>query len=199
MVLSAVIEALKGQELCRSCWWLAGRIRRSGTLDAAVSHGWILQAWQSRPIPDDNRKTFLFRYTHSHMFGPLRAAAVRAARPTRSFTPALRSFATTPRIRSDHHDHAPVITVGPGAKAGEVATDENQSTGLERYQVMGHHKGVDVFDMQGILMTRQGTLKDPILVPSFVSVTVWKSFLVSNCSIFCAVRNSPNWLHWLPR
>jgi len=73
----------------------------------------------------------------------------------------------TPRLRSADHDHPPVIATGPGAKAGEVATDENQATGLERFQVLGQAQGVDVFDMQGILMTRQGTLKNPIIVPSF--------------------------------
>lgn len=106
------------------------------------------------------------------MLTSFRALASRAVRPSKFATPSFRALSTTARLRSaDHHvDHAhgPVINVGPGAKAGEVATDENQATGLERYQLLGQHKGVDVFDMQGILMTKQGTLKDPIIVPTFV-------------------------------
>ncbi|KAG9051518.1 Cytochrome c oxidase subunit 4 [Tulasnella sp. UAMH 9824] len=104
------------------------------------------------------------------MLSSFRAVASRAVRPSSFSNTSIRALSATARIRSaDHHGdhHAPVISVGPGAKPGEVATDENQATGLERYQVLGQHKGVDVFDMQGILVTRQGTLKDPIIVPTF--------------------------------
>ncbi|KAG8897844.1 Vacuolar morphogenesis protein 6 [Tulasnella sp. 403] len=100
------------------------------------------------------------------MLSSFRLTAARAARTARPST-SIRALSSTPRSLSDH-DHAPVINVGPGAKPGEVATDENQSTGLERFQIEGQLRGVDVFDMQGILMTRQGTLKDPIIVPSFL-------------------------------
>ncbi|KAG9004580.1 Cytochrome c oxidase subunit 4 [Tulasnella sp. JGI-2019a] len=101
------------------------------------------------------------------MLSSLRTVAARAVIPTR-LAVASRSLSYTPRVLSDdHHGHAPVIHVGTGAKAGEVATDENQSTGLERFQIAGQNAGVDVFNMEGLHMTRQGTLKNPIIVPSF--------------------------------
>lgn len=100
------------------------------------------------------------------MLSSLRVAARRAVRPTFSAVP-FRGLSVSARLRSDAHSQP--IVVGEGAKPGEVATDENQSTGLERYQIEGQLQGIDVFDMQGIPMSRQGTLKDPVIVPTFVS------------------------------
>ena len=45
----------------------------------------------------------------------------------------------------------------PGAEVGSVPTDYNQSTGLERYEILGKMRGVDVFDMRPLDSSRTGT------------------------------------------
>ena len=55
----------------------------------------------------------------------------------------------------------------PGAAPGTVPTDLEQSTGLERLEILGKMQGVDVFDMKPLDASRRGTLEDPILVRSF--------------------------------
>ncbi|KAF3765240.1 COX5B-domain-containing protein [Cryphonectria parasitica EP155] len=56
--------------------------------------------------------------------------------------------------------------VGPGAKPGSVPTDLEQSTGMERLEILGKMEGVDVFDMRPLDASRKGTMKEPILVRS---------------------------------
>ncbi|TPX18394.1 uncharacterized protein E0L32_011704 [Thyridium curvatum] len=56
--------------------------------------------------------------------------------------------------------------LGPGAKPGTVPTDVEQSTGLERLEIMGKMEGVDVFDMRPLDASRLGTMADPIRVRS---------------------------------
>ena len=51
----------------------------------------------------------------------------------------------------DAHDLLP-----PGAAPGEVATDLDQSTGLERFEILGKMQGVDVFDMKPLDASRKG-------------------------------------------
>ncbi|OWT40532.1 cytochrome c oxidase subunit 5b [Cryptococcus neoformans Bt1] len=43
---------------------------------------------------------------------------------------------------------------------------ENQSTGLERFELLGNLEGVDVFDMKPLEVTRLGTVEDPIPIYS---------------------------------
>jgi cytochrome c oxidase subunit 5b len=89
-----------------------------------------------------------------------------ALRLSRQSPVAIRSIATTaPRWSGGSK---PAI-FGEGAKAGEVASDEQQATGLERLQLLGRMKGVDVFNEQPLDASRLGTLDDPIVVPSLVS------------------------------
>lgn len=45
---------------------------------------------------------------------------------------------------------------GPGAKEGTIPTDLEQSTGLERLEVLGKMEGVDIFDMRPLDASRQG-------------------------------------------
>lgn len=47
---------------------------------------------------------------------------------------------------------------------------ENQSTGLERFELLGKLEGVDVFDMKPLQVDRLGTMKEPIEVYSLVGV-----------------------------
>ncbi|KAG8705351.1 Cytochrome c oxidase subunit 4 [Ceratobasidium sp. 423] len=90
------------------------------------------------------------------MFSAIRTLPLRAR-------PIGRTFATTPRVFAGHK--APSL-LGEGAKAGQVPTDENQATGLERLELLGKMEGVDVFDMNPLEMTRMGTLQDPIKIYS---------------------------------
>lgn len=44
----------------------------------------------------------------------------------------------------------------PGAEPGEVPTDVEQATGLERLELLGKMQGVDVFDMRPLDASRKG-------------------------------------------
>ncbi|KAF8310966.1 cytochrome c oxidase polypeptide IV [Clavulina sp. PMI_390] len=93
------------------------------------------------------------------VFNTTARSAWRAAR-----VPATRTLSTSTRKFADAH--APPALLGEGAPTGTVPTDENQSTGLERLQLLGHMEGIDVFDMQPLEVTHLGTLKEPIIVKS---------------------------------
>ncbi|KAK0609760.1 cytochrome c oxidase subunit VB-domain-containing protein [Bombardia bombarda] len=56
--------------------------------------------------------------------------------------------------------------VGPGAAPGTVPTDLEQSTGMERLEILGKMEGVDIFDMRPLDSSRLGTLDNPIVVRS---------------------------------
>jgi len=98
-------------------------------------------------------------------------AAIRAARPAARLarsavkTSAVARTISTTSVRLSDHPVAPPV-FGTGAKPGEVPTDENQSTGLERVQIYGNLQGIHVFDNEPLDASRLGTLKDPIKVPS---------------------------------
>ncbi|GAB7357583.1 hypothetical protein MBLNU459_g0092t1 [Dothideomycetes sp. NU459] len=57
--------------------------------------------------------------------------------------------------------------LAPGAQPGTIPTDLEQSTGLERLEILGKMQGVDIFDMKPLDASRKGTLQDPIVVKSF--------------------------------
>ena len=81
----------------------------------------------------------------------------------------LRLLSTSRVAASEHHEGPPQL-YGPGAKnADTIPTDQEQATGLERYQLLGKMEGVDVFDMKPLESGRLGTIKNPIMVQSFVS------------------------------
>ncbi|GLB40389.1 putative cytochrome c oxidase [Lyophyllum shimeji] len=103
-------------------------------------------------------------------------SAVRAARPAvlaarsnlKQQTPAaLRALHTTLRVSSDDHGATVPKIYGPGAKPGTVPSDIEQSTGLERLQLLGELEGVRVFDDSPLDASRIGTKANPILVPSY--------------------------------
>ncbi|KAI1865967.1 hypothetical protein JX265_006995 [Neoarthrinium moseri] len=56
--------------------------------------------------------------------------------------------------------------LGPGAAPGTVPTDLEQSTGLERLEILGKMDGVDIFDMRPLDSSRKGTIDNPIMVKS---------------------------------
>jgi cytochrome c oxidase subunit 5b len=47
-----------------------------------------------------------------------------------------------------------------------VPTDLEQSTGLERLEILGKMEGIDIFDMRPLDASRRGTLDNPIMVRS---------------------------------
>ncbi|EEP76936.1 cytochrome c oxidase polypeptide IV [Uncinocarpus reesii 1704] len=55
---------------------------------------------------------------------------------------------------------------GPGAAPGTIPTDIEQATGLERLELLGKMKGIDIFNMQPLDASRLGTLDNPIMVKS---------------------------------
>lgn len=89
-----------------------------------------------------------------------------AARAVRSSS--LRTISTTAARRSEDHLAFAPNHFGPGAKKGEVATAENQSTGLDRVETLGLLQGVEVWDTAPLDSSRVGTMKDPIKVISYV-------------------------------
>ncbi|KAJ7931551.1 cytochrome c oxidase subunit VB-domain-containing protein [Mycena leptocephala] len=98
--------------------------------------------------------------------------AINAARPAlvarsalrSSVSSPLRAFSTTLRASSSAK---PPSIFGPGGKAGEVPTDFEQATGLERFEMLGEMEGIDVFDETPLDSSRVGTKKDPIMVLSY--------------------------------
>ena len=101
---------------------------------------------------------------------PLARTQARAALPSRAGG-ALRAFSSTSRALAGDH-HAPVPSpqfYGSGNTPPErIATDEEQATGLERFQLLGKMEGIDVFDMRSLDASRLGTMDDPIKVPTLV-------------------------------
>jgi hypothetical protein len=95
-----------------------------------------------------------------------RPVVLRAVRPAKST--AFRALSTTSTRRSGA---PPPQLFGPGGKAGEIPTDEQQATGLERFQLLGEMEGYDAFDLQPLDSSRVGTLQDPIKVYSLVNTS----------------------------
>jgi hypothetical protein len=51
-----------------------------------------------------------------------------------------------------------------------MPTDEQQATGLERFELLGKLQGQEVFDMEPLQMTHLGTTENPIQIKSYVSL-----------------------------
>ncbi|KAL1934663.1 hypothetical protein VTP01DRAFT_6845 [Rhizomucor pusillus] len=60
--------------------------------------------------------------------------------------------------------------IGPGAAAGEVPTDLQQATGLEREELLAKLEGRELFDMEPLNMTHLGTKSNPIVVKSYDAI-----------------------------
>ena len=110
---------------------------------------------------------------------PASFAARAALKPAR--LAAVRAISSTPARRSEHP--TPEI-YGEGAKAGQIPTDVNQSTGLERLQVLGALEGVEVFDLKPLDASRLGTLVEPVKVFSMVRRPPVEAYMP---------HQSPNW------
>ena len=117
---------------------------------------------------------------HSFFLCKMFQTAIRAAaRPAFSGARAalrrpatsLRAFSTTQRANSGP---PPPQLFGAGGKPGEVPTDIEQATGLERLQLLGELEGINVFDQEALDSSRVGTKADPIKVLSYVRADVAK-------------------------
>jgi cytochrome c oxidase subunit 5b len=63
----------------------------------------------------------------------------------------------------------------PGAPTGTIPTDLNQSTGLERLEILGKMEGIDIFDMRPMDASRKGLCLTAAALASFaIDRVVWQ-------------------------
>ena len=65
------------------------------------------------------------------------------------------------RLYMETEVRTPEDLLPPGAPEGTIPTDLNQSTGLERLELLGKMQGVDVFDMRPLDSSRTGAFYNP--------------------------------------
>lgn len=112
-------------------------------------------------------------------------SALPKAQNTTVIQQATRSIASSSRICSEQ----PPALLGEGSTSGKVATDVQQATGLERLQLLGNLEGIDVFNTGPLLMSKIGTLKEPVMVPSYVSHSkITTKFMLLNYIHFSVPR-----------
>jgi Cytochrome c oxidase subunit Vb len=108
----------------------------------------------------------------------------------------VRAFSATQRANSGP---PPPQLFGAGGKPGEVPTDIEQATGLERLQLLGDLEGINVFDQEALDASRVGTKSDPIKVLSYVRSEVVR-IRKPDSEVPCLTgRRAYGWLHWVPR
>ena len=113
--------------------------------------------------PSASMSLFAARTAAAHLASAARTTSNARLRIASAAAP--RHFSTSLRIMAS----GPPVIQGEGAKPGEVPSDEQQATGLERFELLGRLQGVDVFDMEPLESHRLGTTKEPIIVQSLVS------------------------------
>ncbi|CAO3626712.1 unnamed protein product [Cunninghamella echinulata] len=96
----------------------------------------------------------------------LRRAAIRAA-PLAVRPVTVRPFSVlgarlSGAVSSEHAE----TSFGSGSAAGQVPTDIEQATGLERAELLAKLEGQELFDVEPLNMTHLGTVKNPIVVKS---------------------------------
>ncbi|KAI9319324.1 cytochrome c oxidase subunit VB-domain-containing protein [Dichotomocladium elegans] len=79
-------------------------------------------------------------------------------------------------------------SIGPGAAPGQVPTDLEQATGLERLELLSKLEGKEFFDMEPLNMTHLGTVKNPIIVKSHDPIRF------VGCTGYPAESHDPIWL-----
>lgn len=96
---------------------------------------------------------------------------LRLARTNRFFSTSTLVRNSTPKefktATSLSEVHTKFDLIGKGAKEGEVPTDIEQATGLERFELLGKLEGVEVFETEPLDSSRKGTMADPILIDSY--------------------------------
>ncbi|KAL1915972.1 uncharacterized protein VTP21DRAFT_6360 [Calcarisporiella thermophila] len=93
------------------------------------------------------------------------APYVRAAVRPRAVARPFSVYGASLKASTPAHPDVSELT-GPGAPAGNIPTDEQQSTGLERLELLANLQGKEFFDMSPLEMTHMGTKKNPIVVQS---------------------------------
>jgi cytochrome c oxidase subunit 5b len=98
--------------------------------------------------------------------------AARIARPTaRLFSTSNILRNSAPKPFKTAENLAEVETkydlIGKGAQPGEVPTDLQQATGLERFELLGKLEGVEVFETEPLDASKIGTMADPVLIDSY--------------------------------
>ncbi|KIY44047.1 COX5B-domain-containing protein [Fistulina hepatica ATCC 64428] len=84
-----------------------------------------------------------------------------------------RAFSATSCAHSEEHHVTEPSIFGQGGKPGEIPTNFEQATGVERFELLGQLQGTNVFDVDSPLdSSRVGTKKDPILVPSLDTMRI---------------------------
>ena len=116
---------------------------------------------------NEQHTTIVLLATVCNITAMFRAAIRPATIAARSLKPAtaVRTLAVS-AVRRSGAPAPPLYP--PGAKPGEVPTDDVHATGLERLQILGEKEGVKVFDYEPLDSSRVGTLADPIKVFSWV-------------------------------
>ncbi|KAK9368331.1 cytochrome c oxidase subunit VB-domain-containing protein [Lipomyces kononenkoae] len=72
-----------------------------------------------------------------------------------------------PRVSTHLSDVSrPEDLFGPGAEPGQIPSDFEQATGLERLELLGNMAGIDIWDLELLPSHRTGTIADPIIVDS---------------------------------
>lgn len=107
------------------------------------------------------------------MLSPLRQS-LRLARPvirsSRAFSTSRVFLQSKPVVKTAQtlsEVNGAESLIGPGAKEGEVPTDLEQATGLERLELLGKLEGIEVFDLKPLDSSRKGTMENPIIVESY--------------------------------
>ncbi|KAG0263602.1 Cytochrome c oxidase subunit 4 [Mortierella polycephala] len=93
----------------------------------------------------------------------IRSIRAPLARVTLRSAPVARFSALSVRF-GDHHEVK--VRQGPGAAPGTVATDLDQSTGLERAEILGKMQGKDIFDLAPLEVHVRGTKTAPTVIRS---------------------------------
>lgn len=96
---------------------------------------------------------------------------LRVARSTRLFSTTSLLKSSAPKEFKTAKTLAEVDSkfdlIGEGAKVGEVPTDLQQATGLERFELLGKMEGIEVFETEPLDSSRKGTMADPVLIDSY--------------------------------
>ncbi|RJE20286.1 hypothetical protein PHISCL_07371 [Aspergillus sclerotialis] len=112
---------------------------------------------------------------------PFSAAAVRCNKSKYEVKDE-RKMLSYEEVKSEHD------LIPPGAKAGTIPSDVDQSTGLDRLELIGKMQGIDAFDMKPLDASRLGTLDDPIIVHGAGDEQY------AGCTGFPADSHTVNWL-----
>lgn len=97
--------------------------------------------------------------------------SLRLARSTRFFSTSALVRNSTPKEYRSAKSLSEVTSkydlIGEGAKVGEVPTDIQQATGLERLELLGKLEGIEVFETEPLDASRIGTMANPVLIDSY--------------------------------